>query len=181
MQLSKRERNLIAVAVVLLIFAIYYNIILVPSMENWQLLEQQITDAAKELDEVAKVADIGAYKKILVNKGGIMGTYLNNPDVLKHISNIAAAHGAVIGSIARSEAQGGADSEYSTVSFKINMSMPRLATVEFLRDIENNIPYVHAVKDVGINAAQEDGNSLCDISLTLDVYYSAKYGVNDEQ
>ncbi|AEE96326.1 hypothetical protein [Mahella australiensis] len=181
MQLSKRERNLIAIAVALLIFAIYYNIILMPSMENWQLLEQQIADATKELDEVAKVADIGAYKKILVNKGGIMGTYLDSPDILKHISAIAAVHEAVINSIVRSEAQGSADSEYSTVSFKMNISMPRLATVEFLQDIENNIPYVHIVKEVSINAAQQPESGLCDMSLTVDIYYSTKYGVNDGQ
>ncbi|MBZ4665936.1 hypothetical protein [Mahella sp.] len=179
MQLSKRERNLIAIAIALLIFAIYYNIILLPAMDNWALLEQQIANANNELEEAAKVADVDAYKKILAREGGIMGTYLDNPEALKHISNIAAAHGAVINSIARSEAQGTADSEYSTVSFNMSISMPQLATVEFLHDMESDLPYVHAVKDVSVDAARQAESGLSDMSLTVDIYYSAKYGVDD--
>jgi len=180
-QLSSREKNLIIVAIAVLAFAIYYTLILTPAMNNWQLLEQQINDANKQLDELQKVADINKYKNILIRKGGILETRIDDAEVLKSISYISANHDAVIGAITRDNGQVNADGDYSVVSFAISTIIPFSQTVGFLDDVNNNIKYVHNINDVNIDNNIEQQNGSCKLDFKLNVYYSPKYGVNDVQ
>lgn len=167
-KLTKRERNLITIFVLLLLIVIALEWVMFPSMEKINGLKKQREDLQRQWEEIEaylgteealaersthlseKISELG--KKLPTNQSSHL--------YWEYIQTSAEKHGVKIIRMQEDSVEGGANKRL--IHFQANGKQGE--TIDFITHLQN-MPYVHAINEMSIQ--RQDEGIIANMSLYI--------------